>query len=539
MIDIGIFKGEVPRVADKLLPVEYASSAINCDLESGNLQPLKGVSSVQDVGATCTSIYKMSTSYLQWAANVNVVKSLVADSGNRILISGDGYPKETNASLAIGSGTYPSATRRLGIPAPTNALTVTLNGTAGEDIVHSSSYVYTIVGEWADGSVVESAPSVATDVFDVYSDITPRLTGFVDATATGVYTTHFRIYRLNSGTTGAEYQYVDDIAVTETYLDDTVLDADLGEVLPTTYWTAPESTLTGLIATSHGLVFGFDGNTIYPSEIFIPYAYPSIYSLVTESDIVGLGYTGSLVVVLTETVPYMLIGQEPETLSLRRLGHPQSCVAARSIVNIPGGVVYASPDGLYKIDESGLGTLVTRNVMTKEQWKALIPANLIGFLYDEYYIGFFSGTTAGFSLNLNSGEYKTIAMTQNVYGGTYSPESDLLYLIQAKSSVREIVSWQSGSDLDYTWISKIFTSTVREVYTACKVCGTFTAGSVTLSFYVDGVLGGTKVVTSDSIFRINIKGCTSFHVKAVGKATIDRILVGGSVNEIVEILENV
>ncbi len=40
MIDISQFQGEIPRISDKLLPDTNATSAINCDLDSGNLKPI-------------------------------------------------------------------------------------------------------------------------------------------------------------------------------------------------------------------------------------------------------------------------------------------------------------------------------------------------------------------------------------------------------------------------------------------------------------------------------------------------------------------
>lgn len=533
MINLSTFKGEIPKLSDKRLPAENAADAKNCSLESGNLQPINGVSSVEaGIGATAQTIYKMGTKFLRWTSAVSVAKALVADSGDRILFTGDGYPKETNSTLALTSAPYPTATRRLGIPAPTNALTVTLNGTAGEDIVHSSSYVYTIVAKWADGSEVESGPSSPTAVIDVYSGITPRLTGFTDATATGVYTTHFRIYRLNSGNVGAEYQYVDEMVVATTQYDDTIADDDLGEVMPSTLWDAPDSALAGLIATSHGIMAGFKGNTIYPSEVFTSYAYPSSYSLPVESDIIGLGYTGSLIIVLTETVPYLLLGQDPATMSLKRLGYQQPCISAKSIVNVPGGVVYTSPDGLVKIDEAGLAPLITKHIFTKAQWKALTPANLMGVYYDDAYFGFFSGTTTGFRLDLETGDYQPIELTAAVYGVEYCPEDDLLYLIQTNGATRDIVSWDSGSAVDYAWTSKIFSYSDQIIPMAGFVQGVFTAGNTTITVYVDGVSVTSKTISASGVFRIPPKRGNDIQIKLVGKATIDRVRIGRSVREV-------
>jgi len=535
LIDLSIFQGEIPRVSDKLLPVENASEASNCRLESGRLEPISGVSVVEaGVGSSIQTIYKMAAQFLRWSSPVNVVKSLVADSGNRVFYTGDSYPKDTNGALALASSPYPAASRRLGIPAPTGALAITLTGTAGADVEKSSSWVYTIVGKWADGSEVESAPSPPTAVVDIYSGITPRLTGFTAPTATGAYATHFRIYRLMAGTVGAEYQYVDEITTATTQFDDTVSDDDLGEVIPSTLWDAPADALDGIIATSHGMVAGFKGNTIYPSEIYIPYAFPSSYTLVTESDIVGLGYTGSMIMALTKTVPYLLTGQDPATISLNRLGYQQPCIASKSIVNVPGGVVYASPDGLFMINESGVGALITRDVFTKSQWKSLGPANLIGFYYDDAYYGFFSGTVNGFRFNLGSGDYQPIEMPEKIYGGHYSPDDDLLYLIQENGATRDIVSWDTGALMDYAWTSKTFSFSGQKIYTAAMVQGDFSQGDVTLDFLVDGVSVGAKTISSDGEFRIKPKRGNDFEVKLTGKATIDRVVIAESMFDVLE-----
>lgn len=537
-IDIQQFFGENPRTNPKVLEDGYAVVAQNCDLDRGMLEPIMGVSSVSDLTAGIQTIYKMGSSFLTWDNIVNVVKSLVANSGDRIFYSGDGYPKDTNEDLAIdGDGPYPDATRRLGIPAPTNALTVTLVGTAGEDITRSVSYVYTIVAKWEDGSDVESAPSAPTGVFDVYDGITARLTGFEDSTADGVYTTHFRIYRLNTGTDGTEYQYVTEVADTTTTWDDTVDDDDLAEVLPTQDWTTPDEDLSGLTATSHGLVYGFKDNTIYPSEVFIPYAYPYGYSMNTESDIVGLGYTGSMVVILTETVPYLVDGQDPETLALTRLNYQQPCISARSIAGFPGGVIYACPDGLYGIDESGQGSVMTSTVMTRSQWNAMGPENLIGVFYDDAYYGFFSGTTNAFFLDLNTGEYRVFSLPEKVYGAHYCPEDDILYLIIEKSSIREIVSWRTGSLMDMTWKSKEYVG--YGWISAGMVQGDFTNGNATFKLYVDGTLSFTKTVSNDDVFSIPPTPGEIFQIEVSGKATISRIIAGQSFEDVIGALANV
>lgn len=538
IIDIKHFLGEVPKVDPLLLADGYATEAKNCCIESGKVESIKGVSTIQAAQAGTKTIYKMLSSFLEWSDEVDVVKSLVVDSNNRVFFTGDGYPKDTNSTLALsGDGPYPDTSRRLGIPSPTNALTVTLNGTAGDDIEHSSSYVYTIVGKWEDGSEVESGPSEPTAVFDVYDGITPRLTGFVDATATGVFTTHFRIYRLNAGNSGAEYQYVSEIQVTESPLqyDDLVTDDDLQEILPSEIWAAPSDELSGITATSHGLAFGFVDNEIFPSEVFIPYSFPINYSMPVESDIIGLGYTGSMVIVLTETVPYMLIGSTPETLELTRLGYQQPCLSSRSIVNIPGGVVYASPDGLYMINESGVGANLTENIFKKTQWTALDLDNMIGVYYDYCYFAFFEGSNTGFKLNLSDGVYQTLSLTNDIHAAHYCPDDDTLYLVLTDGAGREIVSWETGDSTDFSWKSKEFPVDSKWV-TAGMVDSDFSLGDITFNLYVDGGLAFTKAVSDNDIFMIPISTGRSFQVQVSGQSTVDRIIVAETYEDIAMVL---
>lgn len=524
-IDLTSFDGEVPRLSDKLLPDANAATAKNCDLNSGSLGQIKGLTSgVMSIGATVATIFRRSSSFLTFTSLVNIVRSFVSSS-DRLIYTGDGYPKEYDGSSHI----------RLGIEAPTGALTIHLTGTAGEDdTTRDISYVYTRVSKRADGSDVESAPSPPTAVVTVASSVSVAVSGFsVSGLPTGTVVSHYRLYRLTAGTTGAEYQFVMEITTAQGVgeVSDTVSDSDLsGEVLQTTYWTAPDNTLSGLVATSHGMLYGFVGNRVYPSEVFIPYAFPETYSMTVESDVVALGYTGSMVVVLTETVPYLLYGQNPETLELRRLGHPQPCVSARSVVNIPGGVVYAAPDGLFLINEAGQGTLLTKKLFTRDQWAAKGPENIIAFYYDESYLCFFSGAKTGFQISLDTGQYSVYEVPQNIYGGMYSPEDDKLYLIQTAGAARDIASWRTGTVLDYTWKSKIFSFSYLMAMSAGMVQGTF--GSVGLTLYVDGVAQTPITITDDDVFRMPPVQGSDFQVLLEGSASLDRVKIGQSMSEV-------
>ena len=530
LIDIQNFRGELPIVSSKLLPNGCASSTSNCDLKGGNLKPDSACTLVSNLNGTTVSIYKHGTAWRQWSSQVDIAHSFVHDNNGRIIITGDGYPKETDSSI------YPTM-RRLGIPEPTNALTITLGGTAGEDVDRSVSYVYTIVGKWSDGTVTESAPSSPTAFTDIYDGQTVTLTGFTDATATGVYTTHFRIYRLTSGSTSSEYLYVDEITIITTSYLDSVATASLGEVLPTEGWTAPEPDLEGILSTSSGINVGFVDNKVYASETFIGYAYPADYALTTETDIVGLGFIGSTVVVLTDTKPHLLIGQNPESLSIEKLPYDQACVSKRSIVSFPGGVAYACPDGLAVINASGTLSIFTEKIFSKKQWNDLNPENIIAFWYDGDYYAFFSGATGYIRIDFQNMEISRGTLPANMYGGHYVASDDILYLILGTSSTRSLYSFKTGSDTAMTWTSKTYQYSQYPVPMAARVLGTFTTGNpnVVITLTGDGSTIFSKTITSDDMIRFAPIRARDFAVTVTGLATVDRIVVAESGYEVFDV----
>ena len=119
---------------------------------------------------------------------------------------------------------------------------------------------------------------------------------------------------------------------------------------------------------------GFAGNKVYFSETYIPYAFPATYALPTDSDVVALGFNGSSVVAVTKTFPYLFVGQDPSTVSPVKVNYEQACVSARSLVNVPGGVIYATPDGLFFLDASGQGKLLQTKPLLKNNGKTSTPS---------------------------------------------------------------------------------------------------------------------------------------------------------------------
>lgn len=617
-IIVKAFKGRIPRVSAKLLPEGYAQVATNCDLRLGKLQPMKDLTTIKSIASGTRSLMRLSRdvgvggtgAWISFTSDVDIVRAQIANSNNRVYLTGRGsYPEQTNSAL-YAAGQY----KRLGVIAPTTALAISLTGapvygtteigsftgceTSGDNqialpsahgltldvgdlveitaattqadigsyvlesfddthlfinqeltgsdsdvaititrqedaaVADSVSYVYTRVVKWADGSEEESAPSDPTAVTDVYDGQGAELTGFVAGSYNDV--THFRIYRLASGTSGAEYQYLDEIIASETSYTDDVYDGvdyethalqNVGaDILETEDWLPPPDALEGLTQFSNGILVGFVGNKLYVCEPWVGYAWPTAYSLTFDYDIVALGVFNESIMVLTEAFPYVVTGLDPESMSQTILPYEQACVSKAGVAVTNIGVVYPTPDGLFLLNGSS-GKMLTKDVFTKDQWAALGPENLISFFYDDQYYGFFRGTGTGFLFNFKENPYIVDISIGggSITGGFLDPEDDTLYLVNGAS----LKSWgTSASYLTYTWKSAI----VRPGEAANYACAAVVAdGSVDFQLYADGTekLSPAKTVTSEEMFRLpSGYRAREWEFSLTGTEDVDSVAIG-------------
>lgn len=610
-IIIRSFKGRIPRLSAKLLPEGFAQVATNCDLRLGKLQPMKDLSTVTGVASGTRSLMRLSSgSWMSYTSDVDIVRAQIANSGDRTYLTGRGsHPEQTNASL-YGSGTY----ERLGMVAPTTALTISLNGEplygtteigsftgcsssgdnqiaigeahgltlkvgdfveitsatteadvgnyvleswddtnlfvnqelTGSDsdvaititrqvdaaVADSVSYVYTRVVKWADGSEEESAPSDPTAVTDVLDGQGAVLTGFVAGSDNDV--THFRIYRLAAGTSGAEYQYLDEITVAESsYSDDSYgggeddphgLQDVQADILETEDWVPPPDALEGLTQFSNGILIGFVGNKLYVSEPWVGYAWPSGYAMTFDYDIVALAVFNEAIMVLTGAFPYIVTGLDPQSMSQTILPYEQACVSKAGVAVTNIGVVYPTPDGLFLLNGHS-GKMLTKGVFTKDQWAALGPENLISFFYDDQYYGFFRGTGTGFLFNFKEDPYTVdISISGgSITGGFLDAEDDTLYLVNGSS----LKSWgTSASYLTYAWKSALFRSGDAANYACAAVVAD---GNVDFQLYADQAakLSPAKTVTSEEMFRLpSGYRAREFEFSLSGAEDVDSVAIG-------------
>lgn len=249
------------------------------------------------------------------------------------------------------------------------------------------AYVYTYVNQF--GAVEEeSAPSPAVLVENVTtSGATVTVSGFTAPPTSHYNITKKRIYRSVAGTTDTVYLLVAEIPIAQSSYVDTVEAVDLGQTLPSLFWTPPPEDLQGLVALPNGFLAGFRANEVWFSEPFHPHAWPESYVVTTETPVVGLGVFETTLVVTTTRNPYVVSGAHPAVMTQSKLPMVQPCVSKRSIASDQFGVVYASPNGLVCIGP-GSQDVVTQSMYTREEWQELAPTTMLGMIYNNMYIGF-------------------------------------------------------------------------------------------------------------------------------------------------------
>lgn len=503
------FSGMAPKLTPRRLGPGMAQNASNVELVSRTIKPLREPLTVLSGVATAadTTIYRFGQAlssdtqyWFAWPYDVDVVKGAISgDTAERTYFynPSEGLRK-TDADLALvgGSGAYPWNSYPLGVKEPTAApvATVTIDGTG---TVESRYYVVTHVTAWGE----ESAPSPVSNSVDVKPvGATVTLTA-LGATPPAGYSniSAKRVYRTLTGSLATAFQFVDEIPVSQGSYIDTKDSADLGETIQTSTWAEPPAGAYGLFTMANGIMVTLKDYDIYPSEAYIPYAYPAEYSLAVDYPIVGGAGVGSSAVILTQGNPYMLTGSDPSAMSLVKLESAQSCVSKRSIAAVEGGVIYASPDGLMLVSQTGAVVNLTENLFDRDTWQALNPGSIHGYWHDRQYIAFYDNGTvqAGFTLNMQDGADAAFTLLPNHYAtaGYSDLKQDALYLQMGTN----IVKWRAGG----TYLTAVWKSGITELPTSVNLaCAKVraTAYPVVMKLYGNGTLLLDKSVTDAQAF---------------------------------------
>lgn len=156
-----IFTGIAPILDPRNLDDKQGQEALNCDVLSGSLVPIKKLSPVESLDiAGAKTIYKHNDEWLAWANNVNVCRSPVfGERYNRLYYSGDGAPKVRGLEPdASGDPTTTVVTRNLGVPRPSTAPAVAVSNRSAINLY----FTWTMYWEYAGGMYQVTSPKAPT-----------------------------------------------------------------------------------------------------------------------------------------------------------------------------------------------------------------------------------------------------------------------------------------------------------------------------------------------------------------------------------------
>ena len=427
------------------------------------------------------------------AADINVDHKIVT------------VPSTTTLTVEVNSAATSSGTSS----SITNGATFNDASSALTDF--STSYVYTFVTAYGE----EGPPSPASTVVTTDDNRVIDLSGL--ETSTSKQNANFgsgakkRIYRSNTGSNTTVFQFVAEINMSTTTYEDSSDNDDLEEIIPSTYWIAPpdddtnlypDGPMKGLTALPNGVFAGFTGKRICFSEPFLPHAWPVIYRITLEDNIVAIGAAGNGLIVTTEGRPYLISGTDPQSMTAYRMEAAQACLSKNSLVDMGAFVLYAGPEGLVAAAGTDVN-VITEGLISPDQWQSsYYPSTIKGFLWKGRYVGFYyTGSAYGgfiFDPRRSENNFTTLSESNAVPGGFTDPDDNELYII-IDDDIKKFQG--SATNETFTWKSKEFVAPKPTSMSFAKVEAE--AYPVTLKVYGDGsVIYNATISTSGSVYSV-------------------------------------
>lgn len=246
----------------------------------------------------------------------------------------------------------------------------------GEGVLEARAYVYTWVTEYGEeGPPSKAAINTGWSGDPWYIKVTAPTT----AEALNRNITKARIYRTVTGSGGSTtYFLVDEVPIATTSYTDTKKNDVVANnaILESYFWEPPPAGIKGITMMANGIVAGFKDKEVWFSEPYRPHAWPSVYSLTFDAEVIGLGTINQTLMVLTTSTPYSVTGINPAQMSVSKLKRIEPCISKGSIVSTANGVVYSSPNGLALATPSDVN-IISSSVITKDRWEDLVSTTTL------------------------------------------------------------------------------------------------------------------------------------------------------------------
>jgi hypothetical protein len=394
VVKILAFGGMIPATDDRLLQDTAAALSRNCYLYTGQLVGMVAPKFIRDMeNLNYGKAFRIPKNYYDaehiedayWmeftSIDTDVIRSpVVGDQYDRYYWVSPLEPPRVNSLARIIAG-QPSYV--LGVPQPAAPLVISsiVGGVgANEDRVYITTWV-TAFGEEGPPSLPTSGNGKNDATWNL--TLTPPLAG--DVTNNNV--DKVRIYRTVASAGATSFFFVKELPYATTTFADNISNGTVSsnEIHASTDWTGPPADLLGWVTMPNGMIAGWKGSELWFSEPYRPHAWPAAYSNVVEYPIIGLGVINQTLVVCTAGYPIVATGIHPDSISMSKLASFEPCMSRGSILSIPEGVFYASPNGLVLV-ANGVANLVTEGLIQKDEWNnynkiATLRATRMGSAY--------------------------------------------------------------------------------------------------------------------------------------------------------------
>lgn len=510
-LTISGFAGANKALHPKLVPNSAGVESLDQRPGRGDFRPWKQPLTVATVPAGRQTIYRFGRDvasdanyWFSWNSVVHAVRGYnTGDTTERTYFTGSGAPKWTDNIFGLAGAPYPTASRDLGVPAPTGAVTLSAAGGSATEL-ETLYYVYTYVTDKNE----ESAPSPASLAITCKTDDTITINNILSPPAGAFTINRVRVYRTQTGDAGdTSFFFLREInsGVASTTDDRRAL----GEALATEEWVVPPTNLSYLTPMWNGMLAGISGAGVRFCEPFAPYAWPLRYEILPPDALpVALGRWQQNLLVLTTAKPLLVVGTAPANLDQQPLDIGEACVAARGVVSFGHGVAWPCPDGLAYMGEGG-AKMLTDGLLTRDDWQAMNPSTIVAGIYEGAYFGFYTdGGAVRRAFMIDPLNPTGIFFLSAGYDALYFDElQDALYVLNGTN----VQKWNAGgTSMTATFRSKVFTvpsttfSTMRVVADAYPVtvrvdAGPFTSGQVTSL-----VAANTLLTASGTMVRYSV-----------------------------------
>jgi hypothetical protein len=258
-----------------------------------------------------------------------------------------------------------------------------------------------------------------------------------------------RIYR-TVGTSGA-FLFVAEIAAATTTYTDAVAAADLGEILPTADSQLPPKNLVSLTSLPNGCLVGISGNEVCFSDPYLPYSWPTRNRYTISGVGVDLVAAGNSVIILTDAFPILFTGSDPEAMSPSVMQTYAPCASKRGVVDVGGGAMYPSYDGLW-IAAPGRVEKLTQKLYREEEWKLINPETFVAGFADGIYYARYHQDNQSFILVFDTAESDSIVRVEQDASHLLRSDTDgALYL----ALDNKVYRWDSSPTQRFAsdWVS--------------------------------------------------------------------------------------